>query len=310
MQVITLSESTKLESHTVITMGNFDGVHLGHRILLEKLISRATQQRISSVVVTFEPHTREIIKGEKVDRLTTLEEKIVLLEPYGIDYLVVIPFNTEVAFLGKEQFRTNVLVNQLNAVEFIMGEDHRFGRNHTKSEKNLSFDTGKNDISSIKIKLYGENSVTAGSTEVRNYLSKGAVSDAVNMLGHPYLVLGTRVRGKHLGTELGYPTLNFTSPPSQKMVPPPGVYVAEVEFGSSKLKGCLYYGECPTFGDREIHFEFFSLDLVEKDPFVGEICRIWIHQYIRDEQRFNNSDLLVAQIQRDVKTIRNYFVKE
>ncbi len=310
MQVITLSESTKLESPSVITMGNFDGVHLGHRILLEKVISRAIQQRILSVVVTFEPHTREIIKGEKVSRLTTLDEKIVLFEQYDLDYLVVIPFSAEVAFLGKEQFRTNVLVNQLNATEFIMGEDHRFGRNHEKSEKNLSFDEGKNDISRIIIKLYGENSINAGSTEVRNYLSKGNVSEAVNMLGHPYLVLGTRVRGEHIGTELGFPTLNFTSPSSQKMVPPPGVYVAEVEFGSSKLKGCLYYGECPTFGDRDVHFEFFSLDLVEKDPFVGESCRIWIHQHIRDEQRFNNSDLLVAQIQRDVKIIRHYFVKE
>ncbi len=310
MQVITLSESTKLVSPTVITMGNFDGVHLGHRILLEKLISRAEQQRISSVVVTFEPHTREIITGEKVGRLTTLDEKIILLGQYEIDYLVVVPFDSDVATLGKDQFRTKVLENQLNAVEFIMGEDHRFGRNSTKSEKNLSFEDGKNDISRIIIKLYGENSITAGSTEVRNYLSKGKISDAVNMLGHPYLVLGTRVRGKHLGTELGYPTLNFTSPPSQKMVPLPGVYVAEVEFGSSKLKGCLYYGECPTFGDREIHFEFFSLDLVEKDPFVGESCRIWIHQHIRDEQKFSNSDKLVAQITRDVKTIRNYFVKE
>lgn len=309
MQVITLANDTQLQHPTVMTMGNFDGIHMGHRVLLEKLVSRAQQMRVSSVVVTFEPHTREVVRGDKVPRLSTLEEKVVLLEPFNIDYLVVIPFNKEIAFLGKEEFRENVLKKQLNVTEFIMGEDHRFGRNRSSEEKDLSFRDEKNHFSHIKIKLYGENSITAGSTEIRDFLVNGEISEAVNMLGHPYLVLGNRVRGKQIGTKLGYPTLNFTSPPSQKIVPPAGVYVAEVEFRTVRLKGCLYYGDCPTFGERELHFEFFSLDLVEQEPEVGEVCQIWIHQFIRNEIAFESSDTLVAQIERDVKTIKNFFVK-
>ncbi len=310
MQVLTLTETTHIDHPTVLTMGNFDGVHLGHRILLEKLVSRAKQLRAHSVVVTFEPHTRQVIKNEPVARLSTLDEKVTLLTSFGIDYLVVIPFTKDIAVLQKDHFVENILANQLNVKEFIAGEGHRFGRKDHSEEKNLSFVDEKKHFSSIKIKLYGENSVTAGSTEIRRYLSEGLISEAVNMLGHPYLIIASRVRGKHLGTELGYPTLNFMSPPSQKTVPPAGVYVAEVEFGSSRLKGCLYFGDCPTFGDREIHFEFFSLDLVEQDPEVGEMCRIWIHQYIRKEIAFAGREALTAQIEQDVTTIKNYFVKE
>jgi len=310
MQVLTLTSSTLIDHPTVLTMGNFDGIHLGHRILLEKLVSRAKQLRAHSVVVTFEPHTRQITNDESVPRLSTTEEKIVLLEPFGIDYLVVIPFTKEFASQERHFFRETVLAKQLNVKEFISGEDHRFGRKDNSEEKSLSFVDEKKHFSSIKIKLYGENSVTAGSTEIRRYLSEGLIFEAVNMLGHPYLVMASRVRGKHLGTELGYPTLNFMSPPSQKIVPPAGVYVAEVEYGFSRLKGCLYFGDCPTFGDREIHFEFFSLDLVEIDPKVGEMCRIWIHQYIRKEIAFAGREALTAQIEQDVTMIKNYFVKE
>ncbi len=310
MQVITLSDDTKLNHPTVLTMGNFDGIHLGHRILLEKLVARSEQQRTSSVVVTFEPHTREVIHGGQVPRISTLDEKIILLEPFEIDYLVIIPFNKEIAFLGKEDFREQVLVNQLNMTEFIMGEDHRFGRNKTIDEKSLSFHEGKKHFSTIKIQLYGENSITAGSTEVRDYLTSGEISEAVNMLGHPYLIQVTRVRGVQKGTEIGYPTLNFSAPPSQKIVPPVGVYVAEVAYGDHRLKGCLYFGDCPTFGDRDIHFEFFSLDLVDIDPAPGDSCAIWVHHYIRPDKEFDCVEDLVKQIDNDVKTIKKFFVKE
>ncbi len=309
MELITLSESTKLDHPTVMTMGNFDGIHLGHRVLLEKVVSRAIQKRCSSAVVTFEPHTREIVHNVKVPRLSTLEEKVKLIEPYGIDYLIVIPFTSEVAFLGKDHFREQVLVNQLNVSEFVMGEDHRFGRSHEVDEKTLSFEQGKKHFTTTKIQLYGENSITAGSTEIRDYLQNGNVSEAVNMLGHPYLIQVTRVRGVQKGTELGFPTLNFTAPPSQKIVPPVGVYVAEVEYGDHRLKGCLYFGDCPTFGDRDIHFEFFSLDLIDSDPKVGESCVIWVHHFIRTDKRFASQEELVQQIDDDVKTIKNFFVK-
>lgn len=310
MQVITYNSKLKLPHNTVVTMGNFDGVHLGHHILIEKTVLRAKQQRVSSALITFEPHTRDILKNENVERISTSDEKAILIEPFGIDYLIIFPFNLEISNIGRAEFRSEILIKQLNCIEMIMGNSHRFGKKEHLEKKNLSFSDGKNHISTIKIELYGENSRTFSSTSIRKALFNGELDLAMNMLGHPYLILASRVRGLKLGTQLGYPTLNFKSPPSQKIVPPPGVFVGEVKYRNRSLKGCLYYGDCPTFGNRELHFEFFSLDLIEEEPEVGDECQLLLHSFVRKNQTFESSHLLVKQIAKDVKIIKNYFMKE
>ncbi len=310
MEIITLDSSTQLSHHTVATLGNFDGVHLGHHILLEKVVLWAKQHHTFSAVITFEPHTRDIVTDQEVQRLSTQEEKALLFEQFGIDYMVVIPFSVDYASLTRSEFCRDVLQKQLNVQELIVGKGHHFGKKEPKSEKSLSSKSAKNDISTIEIQLYGENEITASSTKIREALAKGALESAVNMLGHPYLVLAQRVRGKQIGTAMGYPTINFRSPPSQKTVPPSGVYVAEITYREHSLKGALYFGDCPTFGDREIHFEFFSLDLVEEDPEVDEMCQIWIHQFIRKDQKFESQAELIKQITDDVTIIKSFFIKD
>ncbi len=310
MQVLHYTPDLQLPHHTVITMGNFDGVHLGHHILLEKTVLRAEQQHVFSAVVTFEPHTRHILKGDTVPRISTAEEKALLIEPFGIDYFIIFPFSLEIAALGRNEFRQEVLFKQFNCIELVMGEGHRFGKKEPSSEKTLSFSEDKKHISTIRIQLYGENQRIVSSTAIRNALFNGELDQVMNMLGHPYLILATRVRGLHLGTKLGYPTLNFTSPPSQKIVPPPGVFVGEVKYGNHSLKGCLYYGDCPTFGNREMHFEFFSLDLIEEEPEVDMVCQLLLHSFVRKNQSFESSDALVAQIAEDVKIIKKHFMKD
>ena len=313
MQTIRLHEGDTVEQSTVISMGNFDGVHMGHRILLEKLVNRAKQLRVASMVVTFEPHTREVVTGELVPRLSTPQEKQLLLEEIGIDYLVEIDFNSSVVALSKEAFQQEVLVEQLRMVEFVQGEDHRFGstvqkKSHKKGSE-VAQSPSQDTILSTAIKLYGENGVVAGSREIREHLAKGEVEAAVTMLGHPYLILAQRIRGKQIASKNGYPTLNFsTSSLDAKIIPPAGVYAAEVRYGEQKLKGCLYYGDCPTYGDRTAHFEFFSLDLVTTDPEVNEECELWLHVHIRPDRAFSSTQALVTQITKDVDTIKSYFV--
>ena len=306
MKTIYFNENTVIKEPTIVTIGNFDGIHLGHSILINKVVANAIQNRLKSVVITFEPHTQQIIKNKLVERLTTDEEKERLISTFDIDYLIIIPFTQEIANLSEKEFTERILVGQLNAKEIVMGEDHSFGKNNKKS---IPYIDTINDISVTKIKLYGENSITAGSTIIRSYIRDGKIEEAVNLLGHPYLIQVPRVRGVQKGTELGFPTLNFSAPPSQKLAPLSGVYVAEVSYRDINLKGCLYIGDCPTYGDREYHLEFYSLDLVVEDPNINENCMIWIHHYIRPDVKFNNEEELVQQIDNDVKVIKNYFVK-
>ena len=309
MQIIRLHTGDIIEQPTVVSMGNFDGVHMGHRILLEKLVNRAQQLRVASMVVTFEPHTREVVLGEKVARLSTSQEKARLLESFGVDFLVEIEFTPEYVSYSKDEFQREVLVKQLGMIEFVQGEDHRFGSTDEKKRLDTSQSGVGDTILSTAIKLYGENGVVAGSREIRAHLAKGEVEEAVTMLGHPYLIIAQRIRGEQIASKNGYPTLNFaTSPLDTKIIPPAGVYAAEVRYGEQKLKGCLYYGDCPTYGNRTAHFEFFSLDLVTVDPEVNEECELWLHVHIRPDHAFSSTQALVTQITLDVETIKSYFV--
>jgi riboflavin kinase/FMN adenylyltransferase len=307
MQKIYYGKDFKLAGQTVIALGNFDGVHNGHRVLIEKIILRAKQLRVKSCVVTFEPHTREVVQKSCVIKLTTTDEKLLLFENLGVDICVVIPFDESFVNMSKDKFQREILQKQLNCIEFISGENQNYGN----MQKNPLNTFGKNDFPDAVISLYGENNTIVSSTEIKKLLLATRVDEAVNLLGHPYLIMGTRIRGKQLGSVLGYPTLNFTSPSvMEKIVPPSGVYVAEVSYGKYSLKGCLYYGDCPTFGNRELHIEFFSLDEIENDPAVGDECALWLHRFIRHDKKFNSQNELISQISADVEIIKRYFFKE
>ncbi|WP_162146703.1 bifunctional riboflavin kinase/FMN adenylyltransferase [Chitinivibrio alkaliphilus] len=310
MQIVEYSEELQIATPSLVSIGNFDGVHVGHRMLLERLVSKARLLRTCSIVLTFEPHTREVVHGERVPRLTLQREKELLLRSFGIDYCITIPFTKNMASLNKEAFMKNVLVKQLSCKGVVMGEDHSFGRKRDDLENNYPIRCEMNDFYTVKLRLYRENDVAASSTSVREYVSSGEIESACDMLGHPYLLCAVRTRGKRLGRELGYPTLNFLPPPSQKLVPPPGVYAAALECHGVLLEGCLYFGDCPTFGNRDVHFEFFSLD--ELPPRIDQEREVllWIQKEIRQEQRFDTPEELVAQMEKDVESIRNYFRKE
>lgn len=296
---------------TVVTVGNFDGVHQGHVLLMKETVRRAGAAGIRSVAITFEPHTREVLFPELVtERLTTFEEKASLIEQYGIDYLLRIPFTPEFSRKSPEVFIRSVLSDTLHAAEWVMGEGHGVGKDRTGGNNFLRSILSKYHIIPFTADLLEQNGSVVSSTQIRVTIMKGHIAEAVEMLGHPYVISTQRIPGLKIGTELGFPTLNFSRPSSLKVVPPMGVYAAEMEYKGLFQPGALYFGACPTFQDRMPHFEFHAFDAEGIFPDYNEKARLWIHRFVRNDRSFSTSEALGAQISDDIKFIRTFFIEE
>lgn len=297
---------------TVVTVGNFDGVHLGHRALLAEVTAHASAAKLKSAVVTFEPHTRFVVSGDASDSLlTSLEEKVKLIGESGIDYIMIVPFDGEMSEKHPENFIDEILVRGLHTVQWVMGQGHAVGRKRLGNEIFLRETEAKYHFIIFIADLLTRNGRTVSSTRIRNCITQGHIAEAVVLLGHPYLISVERTGGLRLGGKLGYPTLNFTKPPSRKVIPPPGVYAAEMEYQGKREHGALYFGECPTLGDRrEIHFEFHSFSRGKTEPAMGERAYLWLYAFIRKDERFAHTGELTKRIAKDINAIQTFFMKE
>ena len=312
MKIIQLNEAADLPQRgSVVSVGNFDGVHKGHGQLIREVVTRAEASGLLSVIATFDPHTREILFPNSAQPvLSTFEEKAVLLEPYGIDYLVCIPFDRRFAGLSADEFVEEILLRSFGARQWVMGEGHRFGKNH-EGDKNFSHSSqGKNHINKVLVNSIHATDKVISSTEIRGKISNGRVEEAITKLGHPYLIVSRRISGLQKGTQLGYPTLNFAGPSSNKVLPPPGIFAAELEYGNHTWKGALYFGNCPTFGNRETHLEFHVFDFSGDEPQAGEKANLWLYSMIRPDMAFTSEAELTQAIQTDITTIKNFFSQE
>jgi riboflavin kinase/FMN adenylyltransferase len=317
MRILSIDDSLPAGETAVLTVGNFDGVHRGHRALLDTVVRRALETGRRSVAVTFEPHTRLAAVGPAVqgsgdhELLTTFEEKARLLELEGLDYLVKVPFDAAFSRKTPEEFIGEILSAKLRLKEWVLGHGHAVGRNRSGDENFLQSMEGKYHFKTFIADLYSVEGVAVSSTQIRELITSGRIADAVERLGHPYLFSVERTRGIQLGTTLGYPTLNFKTPPLRKVLSPAGVYVAELEFEGSIEQGALYFGGCPTFGgNREVHFEFYSFSRGTKEIPVGSRADIWVHAFIRPDRVFSGPAELTGQIKDDVERIKTYFTKE
>ncbi|MFP4416023.1 MAG: riboflavin kinase [Chitinispirillaceae bacterium] len=311
MKTITHERPVGEIGRSVVSVGNFDGVHRGHRQLASIVRKRAGVHKASSVMVTFDPHTRTVIHPNRPQQLlTTFDEKQLLFEQLGIDYLIRIPFNAEYAKMSSESFVEQVLIKRLHAVEWVMGENHTFGKDRKSGEKFLHEYGGRNHFSMFIADLHAEGSAVISSTAIRTAIRHSKVESAVSMLGHPYLILAQRISGVHKGTEMGVPTLNFRHPGGNKVMPPPGVYAAELAFGKRRWAGALYFGNCPTFIDRDFHFEFHAFEQDREFPELGDRAALWMHRFIRADRTFDNERKLVEQIRHDINRIRTFFSQE
>jgi riboflavin kinase / FMN adenylyltransferase len=297
--VIGLEALKKPYPDTVLTIGNYDGVHLGHQKILSAVVKRAAEIRGTSMVMTFEPHPVKVISPERnIKLLTTTEEKARLIESMGIHVLLLINFNKEFSSMHPDDFINEILVKTLNVREVIIGDHYTFGR-HKKGTIDLLKKQGKLlgfGVQAVRnVMVHGN---TVSSSAVRSLLQKGAVSEASKYLGRAYSIEGSVVRGKGRGqTLLHIPTANITTP--VEIAPREGVYAVRVNLRGIMYNGVANIGKNPTFGNEsvsyEVHLFSFSGNL------LGENIRIHFIDRIRGERTFPDAQSLEKQIRDDIQ---------
>jgi len=288
---------------TVLTIGTFDGVHLGHQKIIEKVVATARQEGLLATIFTFFPHPRMVVQHDKSLKLIhTLEEKKQLLQRLGVDLLVVQPFNEAFAQLTAEEFVSTILVQHLNVKKVIIGYDHRFGRNRTANINDMRLFGEKYGFAVEEISVQEVDEVSVSSTKIREALNKGDVTTAEHYLGTPYSLTGTVVHGLKLGRTLGYPTANIQVTEDYKLIPKDGVYAVYSYIGARKVYGMMSIGKNPTIEGKgasiEVYFFDFNSDLYDQKLTIEFV------QYLREEQKFATIDLLKKQLQDDETAAR------
>lgn len=293
---------------TIITIGTFDGVHIGHQSILD-LMKKATQDgQYESIVLTFFPHPRMVLQQDSsIKLLNTIDEKATLLEKFGIDNLIIHPFDATFSNLSAEEFVKQILVDQLKIQKIIIGHDHRFGKNRTADINDLvAFGEKYNfDVEQISAKEVDE--IAISSTKIRKALLEGKIKLANKYLGYPYFISGRVIEGKKIGRTIGFPTANIEIAENYKLLPKNGVYIV-----SSVIKNTLYYGMMnignnPTLGENEqtIEIHFFNLD----ENIYHEKLQISFLEHIRDEHKFDSIAELKAQLENDKAFSIDYIKK-
>jgi len=294
---------------TVVTIGTFDGVHLGHQKILKRLINTAKETHLKSVVLTFFPHPRMVLqKDANIKLINTIEERGTILEQSGLDYLCVQKFTQEFSRLTAEDFVKKILIDQLRAKRVIIGYDHHFGRNRSANIDDLRKFGERYDFEVEEISAEDVNEVAVSSTKIRKALEIGDIDKANAYLGHPFCLNGTVITGKKIGKQLQYPTANLKIEEAYKLIPKKGVYVVKSNIEDTTVYGMMNIGNNPTISDEatqhiEIHFFDFDADL------YGKALQIDMLHRLRDEKKFDSVDDLKLQLQQDEKDSLQYIAE-
>lgn len=291
---------------TIVTLGTFDGVHKGHKSILEKLKNSSKETGCESLVLTFFPHPRMVLQqAEGLKLLNTMDEKAHLLELFGIDNLIIHPFSKEFSRLTAEEFVKDVLVDRLNTKKIIIGYDHRFGRNRTADINDLIRFGSEYGFEVEQISALEVEEVSVSSTKIRNALNEGLISKANRYLGYPYFITGRVATGKQLGRTIGFPTANIKLTEDYKLVPAHGVYAVSAQINGKTVLGMMNIGLRPTVDGTtetiEVHFFDFNQDI------YGANLRISLHHRLRFEQKFSGIEALKEQLERDSIASKAYF---
>jgi riboflavin kinase/FMN adenylyltransferase len=284
---------------TVVTVGTFDGVHRGHRDVLDRLAARAAERGLRSVLVTFEPHPLEVVNPAAAPLMLTVgEEKREVLAESGIDYLAVVPFTPVLARYAAEEFVTKVLRGRFRMEHLLMGYDHGFGRNR-EGDVEVMQALGARD--GFRVEVVAPVSIGDGrpisSTSIRRAVAGGDLERAAYALGRPYSLGGRVVPGAARGRGLGFPTINVAPPNPRKLLPPQGVYAVRVQTPGGSHGGMLNLGPRPTFGDQTVGIEAHLFDT--SGDWYGAWVRVDFISRLRDTQKFSTPTALVEQLRRD-----------
>jgi riboflavin kinase / FMN adenylyltransferase len=301
--VVTVQSITNYDKEhpTAITIGTFDGVHIGHQKILRRLIKNAELLDLKSTVLTFFPHPRMVLqKDADIKLLNTIDEKIKILESLGLDYLIIHPFTKEFSRFSATDFVRDILVNSLRTKKIIIGYDHRFGRNRDANISDLMAFGSTLDFEIEEIPAQEIDEVSVSSTKIRKALEKGNVETANKYLGYSYMLTGIVKKGKGLGKQLNFPTANLFIEEPYKLVPKNGVYVVQCTMGEATVSGMMNIGFNPTVSGKEKSIEIHFFDL-EKDLYHQKL-QIDIVARIRDEHKFDSVESLKVQLQKDKLT--------
>lgn len=289
--------------NTVVTTGNFDGVHLGHQFLLRQLVSMAHDKGSQSVVVMFYPHPREVLSSGKIDfyYLSSQEDKYRIFEQCGVDVVVQIPFNKELAQWSADDFVKKILVDKLGMSLFLVGYDHRLG--NPKSDTRVAPLAEKYGFKMKECRSFVTEVGNVSSSIVREHILTGKVKQATLLLGRPYAMKCTVVEGEKVGRSIGYPTANLVPIYEKHVVPLEGVYVVQVQIGSRMFGGMLQIGHRPTLDDgrgRTVEVHIFDFN----DNIYGQEVDVFFVKFIRLNQRFESLEDLKAQLRDDELSAR------
>ncbi|WP_258099016.1 bifunctional riboflavin kinase/FAD synthetase [Marinoscillum pacificum] len=299
MQLVEDLKDFEAPNYSVVTSGTFDGVHFGHQKILKKIIQIAKEKGGKSVVLTFWPHPRFVLKPDSNDLklLTTFEEKAQLLDQIGIDYLVKIPFTREFSELSSDEFIRQILVNKLNTQKLVIGYDHRFGKNREGGFDYLMEHSQDYGFEIEEIHRQDIEHVGVSSTKIREALANGNIHIANEFLEREYSITGFVKDGDRIGRSIGFPTANLDIPETYKLIPADGAYAVRVEVDGKNYQGMLNIGQRPTVSGQERRIEVNIFDFNE--DIYNHRVKVAFVRLLRKEQKFSSIEELKDQLNKD-----------
>ena len=298
MKIFNNIQSYSSEKESILTIGTFDGVHIGHNKILTKLVEESKKNNLSSLIMTFFPHPRMVLqKSQEIKMIDTIDEKIHLFEKTGVDNLIIQPFDEIFSKIIAKEFVEEILVKKLKIKYIIIGYDHRFGKDREASVDDLK-KFGLNYMFTVEeIAAQEIHSIAISSTKIRNAILKGEIKKCNEYLGRNFMLTGEVVHGDGLGKKINFPTANIEIPETYKIIPKNGVYLVKAIINSEIYFGMMNIGVRPTIGGKnkslEIHFFNFKDNIYNKTISVEIICKI------RDEEEFSSIDELKIQLKKD-----------
>jgi len=288
-----------------MSLGMFDGVHKGHQEIIKKLKKHSETHQLESALLTFWPHPRKVLQPEvEIKLLNTLEEKLQLLERFGIQKIFLQEFNNDFRNLSGEDFVKQILLDKLHMKHIVIGYDHHFGKNKSGNFELLKKMASENNFVVEETKAVLVNELAVSSTKIRNALSEGDIITANEFLGYHYPVSGTVVAGKKIGRTIGYPTANIDVDPI-KLLPKNGAYIVDVELNGQMHKGMLSIGTNPTVNGTKKTTEVYILDF-DQDIY-GENITVYFRDYLHDEIKFESLEKLIERLDEDKQLTIDFF---
>ena len=281
---------------SVVTSGTFDGVHLGHQKILRRLQELASSKQGETVLLTYWPHPRLILQPQdkSLRLLSTLSEKVKLLEEMGVDHLIILPFTEELSQMSSDDFIRSILVEKIHTKTLVIGYDHKFGKNREGSFEYLQSHSHLFGFAIEEISRQDVDDLGVSSTKIRTALAQGDISTANKYLGRPYDLSGQVVKGQQIGRSLGFPTANIQIADDYKLLPRDGAYAVHAEVNSIQYKAILNIGDRPTVDGEKKTIEAHLIDF--EGDLYGQELRVYFQEFLREEKKFESLDALKNQL--------------